>query len=348
MTPEQEAMFQLQNTSLPGQPAQPANPMYQQGSEVDGMNQGLAQAVAYMAKNGPMQPVHRRRAKTMTQTQLEEQKMNETAGLPSNLDEATRVVALEQRVQSMDSKLDQIVGALTGNPVAPPHTPQVRPDVERPQPADPKVKRMVESPPPLRTVAPPTVTQIPEVPESPPDTSQPNWPQPASRETAPPSPLSLGPVGSQGPEPTIDEALVPGEDIIEAPSSPGEDQFDMEAIIEEDDEPTADLYKQKQLERQQILTDQVSTWLKTKDPHKFWRKFLSGACNKNLSYNAWPKEFQEPFNKRFKQMIEDPTFISTLCGRILKFQNGPLVAPHVVGAFIVVIAGMLSFALLEG
>jgi hypothetical protein len=29
-------------------------------------------------------------------------------------------------------------------------------------------------------------------------------------------------------------------------------------------------------------------------------------------------------------------------------QNGHLVAPNVAGAFIVVIAGMLSFALLEG
>jgi hypothetical protein len=149
-------------------------------------------------------------------------------------------------------------------------------------------------------------------------------------------------VGSQG------EVAVPGEDIIEPESSPGENLPDIDVMIEEDNIPEVESAEQKQLERQQILTDQVSTWLTTKDPHKFWRKFLSGACNKNLSYNAWPVEFQGPFNERFKQMIEDPAFVSTLCGRILKFQNGPLVAPHVAGAFIVVIAGMLSFALLEG
>ena len=57
---------------------------------------------------------------------------------------------------------------------------------------------------------------------------------------------------------------------------------------------------------------------------------------------------QGQFNERFTQMIGDASFISTICGRIMQMQNGHMVAAHVAGAFVVVVAGMLSFSLSEG
>ncbi len=131
--------------------------------------------------------------------------------------------------------------------------------------------------------------------------------------------------------------------LTEEEDSPGLDT----SVLVEDGEPSVDPVEQKRLERQQILTDQVTNWLKSKDPHKFWRQFIAGSCNKNLSYNTWPKEFQDPFNERFQAMITDPIFIASLCGKVVKFQNGHLVAAHVMGAFIVATAGFLSLALIE-
>lgn len=125
-------------------------------------------------------------------------------------------------------------------------------------------------------------------------------------------------------------------------SSPGE----AKQLATEPTLTAEDLEETKRLSRQQMLTEQVSNWLKTKDTHKFWRQFIAGTCNKNLSYNTWPTEFQEPFDKKFKAMIDDPAFISVLCGRIVKMQMGHLVAPHVAGAFVVATAGFLAFALL--
>ena len=351
MTPEQTEMFKLQNTCIPGQPSPQAvvkNRVGQTEPEMDQVNQGLALTMSHMAQNGPARPIQRGQAKTMTKDQYKEQMMNEEKGLPSNLDEASRVVSLEQKVKDVDSKLDQILVAITGGLLnVPPPTPQAKPAaVPQPPPVQPGQLRYH---PPLPTNAPVTETPIAEVPASLPATSQqPSLPL-ASQETAPPtSPLSLGPVGSQGPDPTNDDVSLEEDVAVVLDQSSSSENIGIDALIEESGTPAVDPVEEKRLERQQILTDQVSTWLGTKNPHSFWKKFLSSACNKNLSYNTWPLEFRNSFDKRFQQMIGDPTFISTLCGRIVKMQNGHLVAPNVAGAFIVVIAGMLSFALLEG
>jgi hypothetical protein len=410
MTPEQEVMFKLQNTFTPGQ-SMSQTTMAQPEPEMDEVNQGLALTMVHMAQNGPVRPIQRGRAKTMTKDQYKEQMMNEERGLPSNLNEASRVVALEQKIKNVDSKLDQILGALTGQPVAPPPTPQERPVVEQPESVDCKARTVppgqLRYHPPLPTDDPPTETPIPEVPVSLPATSQqPSLPLASPETVLLPSMVSLGPVGSQGPDPTsdtvslgedighhifkvdppregedemgpffrsvcqgsnqvecvkcgscfpmkalsdgtldVDDPKCPNCPIEDAQSSPSEN-IGIDALIEEDGTPAVDPVEEKRLERQQILTDQVATWLKAKNPHGFWKRFLASACNKNLSYNTWPPEFQASFDERFKQMIQDTQFISTLCGRILRMQNGHMVSPNVAGAFVVVVAGMLSFALL--
>ena len=107
------------------------------------------------------------------------------------------------------------------------------------------------------------------------------------------------------------------------------------------------LAEQKKLERIEQLSRQTHVWLGSQKVHKFWRTFLSGTCNKNLSYNTWPPEMQKQFDDRFDQMVKDPVFINTLCKRILNMSMGHLVSPHVAGAFIVASAGFLSFALID-
>jgi hypothetical protein len=159
----------------------------------------------------------------------------------------------------------------------------------------------------------------------------------------------MGTVGSTASENVadFDQYEVVGEEEL---ISPGENQVEVsatEALAAVEEVPQVDAAEVKRVERHQILTDQTMTWIKTRDSHKFWRRFLSGTCNKNLSYNTWPPEFQAAFDERFNAMVSDPCFVSTLCGRVIRFQNGHLVAPHVMGAFIVATAGFLSFSLLE-
>lgn len=157
--------------------------------------------------------------------------------------------------------------------------------------------------------------------------------------TVPKPPMSLGPVGSnvgQGLPPDLENFVEDeAEDVIPllAPAEVVPEPQDQEAV--------------GKLDRHQNLVGQVTEWLQTKDVDKFWRRFVAGSCNKNLSYNTWPLEIQRYFNKRFHQLLQDPAFVSRICKQILTFSNGHLVSPHVAAGFIVTTAGFLSFALLE-
>lgn len=373
MNAEQEQMFQLQNTpgptvNIPGQVVQAGDPMVE-STEVEVVSEGLAQSMQWMASNGPTRPIHRGRARMMTKTQLEEQKMNEATGLPSNLDEASRVQALETMVSNLNDNMGKMATILTkmaeGQPpkveyVDPPNYPSPE-QGPPPTPLENPVAKPLDSSAPNGTLAavlnpptyqppvPPMVTEtpVPQPPVSPPATSLPVSPQPVSPETVPPIespiPASLGPVGSRG----TDEQQVDFDHFQLVEENPVVSPDEEDKLIAGEQTFQVDSVEQKRLGRQQILTDQVTTWLNSKDPHKFWRQFVAGACNKNLSYNTWPKEYQAAFDLRFNAMVRDPVFIANLCGRVLKFQNGHLVACHVMGAFVVATAGFLSFALIE-
>lgn len=374
MTPEQMERFHLVNIQEPGVNT-PGQVMHQgmpaESVEVDEVSEGLARGVSYMARNGPVRPVQKVPARMITRQQLEEQKMNEAAGLPSNLDEASRVVALEKKILNMSTNMDKILQLLSQPSNAPametppkevytvpqghllqeqglPPTPQASPDV---QPSELESwNQEVWANQTVQTSTHPdqeTGRPTPEVElrESPLGFSQQALQLPVSLETRTvtpekffgPTTVTLGPTGSRGPGPDEDRYELTEE------VSPGE----VVAVAEEPEPTPEDVVEMKRLSRQQMLTEQVSNWLKSKDTHKFWRQFLAGACNKNLSYNTWPPEFQGPFNDKFKAMVADPAFVSTLCGRITKMQMGHLVAPHVAGAFVVVTAGFLAFALLD-
>lgn len=90
---------------------------------------GLARAEQYMAANGPTRPIHFSEKKVITKAQLEEQKMNEAAGYPSNLEEASRVKALEKQLGEMHEMLARLSGGTQPSPPAPVQL-QQRPDVQ--------------------------------------------------------------------------------------------------------------------------------------------------------------------------------------------------------------------------
>lgn len=369
MTPEQEERFHLVNTPGPtvnisGQVTQAGMPV--ESVEVNIVSEGLERAMSYMSKNGPLRPIQRFQAPKITQQQLEEQKMNEAQGLPSNLDEASRVVALEKTVSNLNSNMAKITDllekALQSQSVL--EQPPIRQGklVDRPpyspRNLNPIVVENRQYPVSIPSVLA-TETQIPE--DERPISLQGFCPQPSPPPASPETivhtkeydgmriaefdgpntgrvaPVTLGPTGSTGPDSHEDRYELTDE------SSPGE----AEEVIDEPTPPPVDVAEMKRLSRQQMLTDQVTDWLKSKDTHKFWRQFIAGACNKNLSYNTWPPEFTGPFDKKFKSMVADPSFVSVMCGRITKMQMGHLVSPHVAGAFVVATAGFLSFALLD-
>lgn len=394
MTPQQADRFNLVNTqeSVVNQGQTMTQGMMPSSESIDEIGQGLSQSIRYMAKNGPTRPVQKVPARMITRSQLEEQKMNEAQGLPSNLEDASRVIALEKTVSNLNTNMDKIASLLgqvvrgsqplnvpdtqvsTPPPPVPPAplplsaplpTPQVSPDVE-PVPIGlnlPSAEKNLaqvstlpdqEMEPPTLEVVPPASPPVSFQQLSPPEDSPETKPeslsdqdiidfsrgaQPPSGAAQPIGSITMGPTGSVGPDAIDDQFRLTDE------SSPGESVS--VAVIEEPDPTTEEVAETKRLSRQQILTDQVMNWLKSKDLHKFWRQFLAGACNKNLSYNTWPPEFQGPFNDKFKAMVADASFVAALCGRITKMQMGHLVAPHVAGAFVVVTAGFLSFALLE-
>ncbi len=81
--------------------------------------EGMALAHHYMASNGPTQPRHIGKARTMTKGQLKEQRMNEETGYPSNLEEAEKVKSLEGKVANIETGISQILSHLRGKEAQP-------------------------------------------------------------------------------------------------------------------------------------------------------------------------------------------------------------------------------------
>jgi len=331
----------------------------QQVNEMDVASQGMTNSLRYMQSNGPTYPIQLKRnlrqPTTMTQAQLEEQKMNESQGLPSNIDEASRVVALEGKIETMEGGINAILQHLQGGQ---PPTPQARPAV-----VPPVRTSLLPVPPPVPV---PRLIPVPVPPD----------PEMARLTTQPVSPVSTPDFFPHLSTPTETESdrieRIVQERLAEARAKSDEqDQIQLteerpygvdrdpiqlteEALSPDEisvsvvEEPlVVDQAEQLKLQRQETLVSQTTQWIQVKDPLKFFKRFVGTTCNKNLSFNTWPATTQAAFTERFDAMVRDPSFISTLCGRILNMENGHLVAPHVAGAFITVIAGFLSFAMTE-
>lgn len=309
MTPEQEAMFRLQDDPsyrppMPGQGGVPIPAdavMAEDGIEA-AVQGGMGMAWKWMAKNGPIRPVTSRQPTMITKVQLEEQKMREAEGLPSNETEAARVVALEQKMDQMMGMMNSIlqarepVGPLaTGRGLTP--IPSTGPPPTPPERPDGVPAGQLQYHPPLATT--------------------PSFP--TSGQAAPPTVLPE--------EPVREEVMIDGPITAEELTEPVMTQ-----------EPVPDPL----LAKTQALVERVTQWLETKDPHRYWRQYTAGL-NKNLAFNTWPPLMQARFKEQFDQLLGDSSFVSTICQHMVQFQNGHMLGEGVAAGFVVVIAGMLAF-----
>lgn len=345
-------------------------------NEEDVASRGMANAQQYMATNGPVFPIQLKRAlnqaKVMTQAQLEEQKMNESQGLPSNLDEASRVKTLETTVSGLNTNMEAILALLRdpaqGPLVAQPRTPPVKPVEVQPVPS-------IVPPQPQPVLDPrPTPVSVRHVPETAVQTVQNTSPE-STPDFFPHHSTSTTETEADRIERIVRERLaaidqddrraevedleeqlqeskrladanqVPPGDPTDPVEQPSPDQPIVDVV--EELEPDISQTEAVRLKRLEALVSQTTQWIKVKNPLKFFKRFIGTTCNKNLSFNTWPATTQAAFTKRFEATVRDPAFVSTICGRIMNMDNGKLVAPHVAGAFTTVLAGFLSFAMTE-
>jgi hypothetical protein len=121
MTPQMEKAMQLQDgptTQMEGYEALTGDPVT---VDVDRNAEAMAMAMREMMANGPTRPTHEK-APTMTRAELAQQKAREAAGLPSNLTEANRVLALESKVDKLVDLLTIFSQGQTPSPAMPPDT----------------------------------------------------------------------------------------------------------------------------------------------------------------------------------------------------------------------------------
>ena len=105
-------------------------------------SEGMHFASRHMQNNGPTRPLHRLvEQPKITKAQLEEQKVNETQGYPSNLDEASKVKALEAKVSGIESGINAILTKLNGEltTIEHPDPPILQTPVELLPPPGPKM-----------------------------------------------------------------------------------------------------------------------------------------------------------------------------------------------------------------
>jgi len=304
--------------------------------------EGMTFAGNYMASNGPTQANHIGKARTMTKGQLEEQKMNENAGYPSNLEEAEKVKGLEQKVESMEAGISQILSHLSGqsspaspvsnvptggNPVSPgvPQTPTPGQSVTVTPPSHPSIdsnesNEPVNKPPPLRQVTLKDGRRI-------------SVPAAASQVT----PMSLGPAtGVQEQPPT---QLEP-EEFEDA------DPWDDPIAVVPDEEPVpAAPAVDPNVARVAQLVQDVNGFMQTNDVHRFWRRHISRNVHRHVGYNGWPKALQVEFNTRFKGFLQDPVFVSRCCEKVISMELGHALGVKWVVSFLVATAGFTAFAL---
>lgn len=280
----------------------------------------------------------------MTKGQLEEQKMNENAGYPSNLEEADKVKELEGKVTNIEAGISQILSHLGGQ------SSPASPVSNAPTGGNPVSPVAAPTPTPGQsvTVTPPSPNSIEPDASTEPDNRQPKQrqvtlkdgrkisvPDVASQVT----PMSLGPAtGVQEQPPTQLE-----EDSFEGEADPWDDPI---AVVPEPDEPVpAAPPVDPNLEKVQNLVQEVNQFMQTNDVHRFWRRHISRNLHRHLGYNGWPKALQVEFNTRFQGFLQDPVFVSRCCEKVISMELGHALGVKWVVSFLVATAGFTAFAL---
>lgn len=312
--------------------------------------EGMMFAGNYMASNGPTQANHIGKARTMTKGQLEEQKMNEATGYPSNIDDAEKVKELEGKVTNIEVGISQILSHLGGqsspanpvssvpiggNPVSPVAAPTPMPDqsVTVSPPSPPSIDFNESNEPDNR---PQKLRQVTLK-----DGRKISVPAAASQVT----PMSLGPVaGVQEQPPTpLDD---PGKASLGMGVTTMEDPWDDPVAVMPDEEPVpaAPPVDPNVALTAQLVQD-VNGFMQTNDVHRFWRRHISQNLHRHVGYNGWPKDLQAEFDTRFKGFLMDPVFVSSCCKKIISMELGHALGVKWVVAFLVASAGFTAFTL---
>lgn len=306
--------------------------------------EGMHFSGQYMNNNGPRHASHSLQDREagmdqnkMTKAQLKEQVMNEDQGYPSNLGEANQVKALENKVTGMEQGIAQILKHLSS-----PSSPEAESNESTSgSPASPDVPP-TPMPEVSVTVSPQNLPSIVSDALNEPDNKQPKQRQVTLKDgrkisvPAQAAPMSLGPAtGVQECPPTQLEA-------DEFTDDPWDEQI---AVIPEepkDEEPKVD----PALEKVVNLVQEVNGFMQGHDVHRFWRRQLSSSLHRHVGYNGWPKKLQKEFDTLFQTYLSDPTFVSSVCRKIISMELGHALGVKQVVSFLVSVAGFTAFALI--
>ena len=268
----------------------------------------------------------------MTKKQLEEQKMNEREGLPSNLDEASRVKDLE-------AKLARLEALLSGG-TKPGPQPVQSPPIQNPNPTPlyPVVTEEVLN----REVGGfiqkyPNGTTLDQVAQSPNDSENSTAPKRRvvklsngqTMEVGSPIPVSMGPADDL---PAFDPGL-----RIEQP-----EEATVEDLWIEEPEPVKNDPK---LEKLAWVIGEVVKFLRDRDPLLFFRRVLPKTVSRQVGFSSWPKDLQGRFCGHFKTLLTDPVFIKSQVATALSFEFGHGLSPRKIAELIVLSAGFMAYSL---
>ena len=279
--------------------------------------EGLGFSARYMSGNGPVKPTHAG-TKTMTKAQYREQIMDEEQGYPSDRDEAAKVKELEGKVAKIETGIEAILGHLekrAGDPA-----PSVSPSDPGPE----------QSPPPgqLRYVPPsPSPTDSPES----------NVRSVTLKDGRTIKvPLSLGPA-------TVSEAPQKPEVVTETPVSVEGEVDDWDSVVEVLEAPQ-EPGNDPRVERVQLLVTEVFDFMRTNDPHRFWRRHLV-KIHRHVGYNSWAKPLRDEFDKRFAGFLNDGSFVTKIIEKIVDMEFGSAIAGKWAASLVVAAAGFTALTL---
>lgn len=291
--------------------------------------QGMGLSQQYMARNGGLRPNYKaQKLVTITKAQLKEQQMNEEAGYPSSLNETEKVKAMEVKVEEMGKGIEAILAHLSNQSVS----------VATPS-SEPMEATLL-----LPDVKPVTETILPSSPLRPlqTDSTESSVRQVTLNDgrTIKIPNLNLGPATS-GDNPNFVDESAP--DVVQVPEeSNWDDHDDVVSTIapqwkdEEENDPRA--------ERVQTLVQNVYEFMRAGDCHRYFRRHIT-AIHRHLTYDSWKPDFKTEFDKRFKGFLDDTTFVTNLCGKIIDMELGHIIGAKQATSMIVITAGFTSFAL---
>jgi hypothetical protein len=101
------------------------------------------------------------------------------------------------------------------------------------------------------------------------------------------------------------------------------------------------------LEKVVQMIEDVNNFFLANDIHRFFRRHVARHIHRHLGYNGWSKKTQGEFDVRFKGLMSDPTFIQTMCRKIVNMEMGHALGVKYCASFIVTTAGFTAFALTE-